>query len=285
MVSDAGGGGHGAAGDVGGPEPERRGGRLRRAGARIAGGARRLDSSPAAVALARRMRGLLPGDSDYGDPLSTAGPKGSDALARRLSEAAADRPGLLREMGLSGMQVWQALSEAQGRGRGDRELTILFTDLVEFSDWALAAGDDRALELLREVGRALEPPVKRHGGEVVKRLGDGMMAVFEEPQAAYDALCEACEGLRRIEADDYAPQIRAGLHRGRPRRLGGDYLGVDVNVAARVGEEAGRNELLVTDRVLEALDTGELNARKKRFFRVKGVPGDVQAYSLPLDPT
>ncbi len=33
-----------------------------------------------------------------------------------------------------------------------------------------------------------------------------------------------------------------------------------------------------------AVDTGELKPRKKRFFRVKGVPGDVEAYALPLRP-
>ena len=61
---------------------------------------------------------------------------------------------------------------------GDERLAIVFTDLVGFSDWALEAGDDISLELLRAVAEAIEPPVARTGGEVVKRLGDGMMAVF-----------------------------------------------------------------------------------------------------------
>ena len=65
---------------------------------------------------------------------------------RRLSAATAKRPGVLREAGMSALQVWQAVSEAQGRGRGDREIAIVFTDLVEFSEWALEAGDDRALD-------------------------------------------------------------------------------------------------------------------------------------------
>jgi hypothetical protein len=56
--------------------------------------------------------------------------------------------------------VWQAVSEAQGRGRGDEPLAILFTDLVGFSDWALHAGDDAALELLRTVGRTVDPVIK-----------------------------------------------------------------------------------------------------------------------------
>ena len=63
----------------------------------------------------------------------------------------------MREVGLSALQVWQALSEAQGRGRGDREVTILFTDLVDFSAWALEAGDTMAVDLLRQVAHVVEP--------------------------------------------------------------------------------------------------------------------------------
>src|SRR5436190_1065208 len=113
------------------------------------------------------------------------------------------RPGVLREAGLTALQVWQAASEAQGRGHGDERLAIVFTDLVEFSDFALEAGDEAALELLRDVGEAIEPPVDAHGGEVVKRLGDGMMAVFPEPTEALDAIAEARERLAKVSADGY----------------------------------------------------------------------------------
>ena len=98
---------------------------------------------------------------------------------------------------MGALQVWQALSEAQGRGHGDREVAILFTDLVDFSDWVLEAGDEQAVELVREVGKAVEGAVRAHGGRVVKRLGDGVMAVFDDPAAAVQAGCEAAARGRR----------------------------------------------------------------------------------------
>jgi adenylate cyclase len=204
-------------------------------------------------------------------------------VGRRISELTAERPGFLREAGLSALQVWQALSEAQGRGQGDAELAIVFTDLVGFSDWALEAGDEAALELLRDVGLAMEPSVTAHGGEVVKRLGDGMMAVFDDPAEALAAIVEMRERMDAVEAPGYEPCFRAGLHVGRPRRLGGDYLGVDVNIAARVAEEAGGDELLVSDRALEHLDGEALDVKRKRRFNikgVKGVPADMAAYRV-----
>jgi adenylate cyclase len=49
---------------------------------------------------------------------------------------------------------------------------------VDFSSRALEAGDAKALDLLRAVGRALEPPIEEHGGQIVKRLGDGLLRIF-----------------------------------------------------------------------------------------------------------
>ena len=258
------------------------GGRGRRARARLAAVARRLNDNPRLLMAAKYARERLPGDSRFGDPLSTTGSEQPQVVGRRLTALTERSPGVLREVGLSALPVWQAAAEAQGRGQGEREVAILFTDLVGFSDWALTAGDDAALELLRDVGEAMEPPVVENGGEVVKRLGDGMMAVFESPQAAHQAVLEACKRLSDVRAEGYQPEFRAGLHVGRPRRIGGDYLGVDVNIAARVAEQASGNELLVSDRALQLLDQETLDARKKRRFKVKGVPSDMTAYKVAL---
>ncbi|MET0824455.1 MAG: adenylate/guanylate cyclase domain-containing protein, partial [Solirubrobacterales bacterium] len=163
---------------------------------------------------------------------------------------------------------------------GDDRVAIVFTDLVGFSDWALEAGDDLSLELLREVSEAIEPPVVDHGGEVVKRLGDGMMAVFGDADAAADAVFEARARLETVEVGGYGPRMRAGMHVGSPRRLADDNLGVDVNIAARVAEGASGDEFLVSGEALEELDRDTVSSRKKLMFRAKGVPRDVAAYSL-----
>ncbi len=225
-------------------------------------------------------RKLLPGDSRYGDPLSTVGSEPRQIMARRLSDLAAERPSILKEVGLGALQVWEAVADVGGQKREGEPLAIAFTDLVGFSAWALEAGDDTALELLREVADAIEPPVARRGGEVVKRLGDGMMAVFTDPAAAVDAVLEARERLDDVDVDGYRPRMRAGIHVGTPRRLGDDYLGVDVNVAARVAEHASANELLISGQALEALEPDSVAAKKKLLFRAKGVPSDVTVYSI-----
>src|SRR5919107_1460015 len=170
---------------------------------RVLARAEKIDQAPALVQAARRARQMLPGDSDFGDPLSTAGSEQPQVVGRRLAEVTAQKPGLLRETGLSALQVWEAISEKQGRGRGKERLAIVFTDLAEFSDWALKAGDDAAVKLLREVDCAMEPAMREQTGRIVKRMGDGMMAVFSDPAEALEALLDARERMADVKANGY----------------------------------------------------------------------------------
>jgi adenylate cyclase len=266
--------------DADSTDPAEAQGRVKRMGSAMAEAAKQMDANPRLLTIVKLLRELLPGDSEFGDALSTGGKKQAQVVGRRLSAATAERPGLLREAGLGALQVWQAVAEAQGRGRGETDKAILFTDLVEFSEWTLEAGDDAAVQLLRDVSEAIEPPVEGNGGQVVKRLGDGMMAVFDDAGSALDAVVEARERLKEVEAEGYNPRIRAGIHVGRPRHIGGDYLGVDVNIAARVAEEAAGDEILVSDKACEALDDEKVSMRRKRRFKVKGVPRDLGAFTV-----
>jgi adenylate cyclase len=241
---------------------------------------RRGDKAPRLLVAARFARELLPGDSELGDPLSTAGDEPPHVLARTVAKAGRKEPSVTRELGLGALQVWQALSEAQGRGRGDEEVAILFVDLVGYSSWALTAGDEAAVELLRDFGRVTDRAITARGGRVVKRLGDGAMAVFADVPAAVQAALDACHGVAGLEVAGYDPALRAGLHVGRPRRLGGDYLGVDVNVAARVAEAAKGSEVLISDTAREHLPPDAFALRKLRRFKAKGAPGDLAVFSV-----
>jgi len=243
--------------------------------------AKKISSDPRLIGVARALRKALPGDSSFGDdPLSTAGEKGSQQLGRRLSEATAEKPSVLREAGLTALQVWDALGSGAGRIPVKADLTILFTDLVEFSNWSMKAGDAAAVELLRKVSQAIEPPVGENTGKVVKRLGDGMMAVFASSADALAAVTDAQDRLKEIEVAGYRPVLRAGMHVGRPERVGDDYFGVDVNIAARVAEAASGGEVLATDKALEDLESDSVKAKRKRMFRAKGVPTEIKVYSV-----
>ena len=239
---------------------------------KIGAAARRTDSRPGLVATARFIRRLLPGDTEVA---LVDGDRLPHHLSRLVSELRTERPSAARELGLGALQAWQALSEAQRRGRGTADVAILFTDLVGFSSWALAAGDTAALELLKQVGAAEERSVSDSSGIVVKRLGDGAMAVFSRAEQAVEAALDLQHRLTEIEVHGHTPELRAGVHLGRPRKIGGDYLGIDVNIASRVADAAGAGELLVSDTACETLDSSRFSLGPRRRLEAEGAPRDL----------
>ncbi len=242
-----------------------------------------VDSHSSLLSATRRLRRQLPGDDQFGDPLSTAGGQPVEVLGRTVSALQPDRKSVLAELGFAGLQVWQSLSEAAGRGRGTQEMAVMFTDLAGFSSWALQAGDEPALELLRRVGVCVEAAIGRHQGRVVKRLGDGVMATFLQAQQAADAALDAQDEVGEIEIEGYRPSMRAGVHWGSPRKLGGDYLGVDVNVAARVGDAAKPGQVLVSDALLARIDAAGLRTGRSKRLRADGAPRDLHVVRISRD--
>jgi class 3 adenylate cyclase len=113
-------------------------------------------------------------------------------------------------------------------------------------------------------GDVVEPAMRRHdeiiekaiasqSGEVVKKTGDGFMAVFANPKGAVSAAVESQRtlGAEAWEAAIAAFTVRIGIHTGSGQLVNGDYLG-STNKAARI-EAAGHG-----GQILVSAATGEL---------------------------
>lgn len=198
------------------------------------------------------------------------------------------------ELASAGRQAWEVISGWLGRDGDGAEVTLLFTELCGFSSWVLETGDERALELLREVATVVERCITARRGKVVKRLGHGHMAVFphaadgvEATLAMQGSLTDGDGGPGPDRHPEPQPRLRAGLHLGHPQRVDGDYLGADVNIAARIAEAARAGEVLVSGEVLEELGLQErerLRVRRRRAFRAKGAPPGQEVFCVtPLD--
>ena len=245
--------------------------------------------NPGVIAFVRRVRRALPGDPHFGDRLSATGSGGPETAARAAERLLGDGVAASRELSLAALQVWHAFRERVMGRPAHEEVTLVFTDLVGFSEWALRAGDDAMLRLLRWVAQVVEPPLIEAGGQVVKRMGDGIMAVFPDPVSAIAAVRTAREALKTVEVDGYTPTMRVGIHTGRPQRIGSDWLGVDVNIAARVMECVDKDGVLISGATLEWLtpeQLDELGVTAKRVHRsmfahrLLGVPADITMYHL-----
>jgi class 3 adenylate cyclase len=115
------------------------------------------------------------------------------------------------------------------------------------------------------------------------------MAVFRDPTVAVKAVLAAKSALRLVEVDGYTPRMRVGIHTGRPQRLAGDWLGVDVNIAARVMERAPKGGVMVSSLTLDLIPQKDLDAlgvvakraRRPVFAsKLTGIPPDLAIYRL-----
>jgi len=148
------------------------------------------------------------------------------------------------------MQAFRDLFSDQVLRPGDevsiRNIAFMFTDLVGSSNLFLRVGDAEAYRLVREHFAEAGEIVRRHQGNIVKTVGDGIHAAFLTPDDALRASIEMQLAMpafnRRFESLDCS--IRIGLHAGSSiavtlnDRL--DYYGEAVNLSARLeGQGAG----------------------------------------------
>jgi adenylate cyclase len=158
--------------------------------------------------------------------------------------------------------------------------TVVFTDLVGFTEYCALRGDDEAVRLLALQERLVRDALPA-SARIVKELGDGLLVWFEH---ACDALEAALALQRRFEEEsvdaDFPLWVRIGMHSGRQTRRGDDLVGHDVNVAARVVDVAGPGEVLLSEATLSQIDQPPPDVTYEELGPVmmKGIPAPVRLY-------
>ncbi len=186
---------------------------------------------------------------DAGAPVRNAPPL--EVVERLLERSIERKPSLMASMGLSAIQLLSANDDDEETGAAGTSspLTVAFTDLEGFTRFTERNGDDAASHLVADHHRTVGPIVRSRGGRVVKRIGDGLLITFPEPEAGVLACLE-------LVATPPAPlRLRAGLHVGDVVVTRDDVVGHVVNVAARVAESAKGGEVVVTGDVRAAAST------------------------------
>ncbi|QQS13485.1 MAG: adenylate/guanylate cyclase domain-containing protein [Rhodospirillales bacterium] len=187
------------------------------------------------------------------------------------------------------------------RGDGDRINAVLwFSDLRDFTGLNERASAGEVLELLNAYFEAVGGALKRHGGEILKFIGDGVMAIFPVDDAAFlpaatagavDAAREARATLDeinagRVEAGREAIRFGVGLHVGMVTfgnvgtedRLDFTVIGPAVNRCARL--ESMTKAL--GEPVLASADFQRYCPRPMRSIgphRLRGVPGRMELFA------
>ncbi|HSV01181.1 MAG TPA: adenylate/guanylate cyclase domain-containing protein [Roseiarcus sp.] len=227
----------------------------------------------------------------------------TDGDLRELGVPLGDRRRLLRaiaELGLPKSSATQGRraraaptrSLAQLNSAERRPITVMFCDLVGSTQLAAALDVEDWRNLIGAHLDEASKAVTRLGGHVVKRLGDGLMAVFGYPRAQENdaeravlaalAIQQALAELNTGNARSGAPQlaVRIGLE-GGPVVVDddGDVFGEAPNIAARVQAAAEPGTVLVTSTVQRQV-AGLFIVEDKGAYELKGALAPMNLYRI-----
>ena len=128
-----------------------------------------------------------------------------------------------------------------------RQVTVLFADVSDSTKLYESEGDKAAMEAIARCIDQLRQNVERSGGRVVKTIGDEVMAVFPTPDAAAYAASDmqySIDALPLVGATKLG--VRIGFHCGPVIQSDNDLFGDTVNLAARLVEQAGRSQIIIS---------------------------------------
>jgi class 3 adenylate cyclase len=168
----------------------------------------------------------------------------------------------------------------------DGTVTVLFTDVEDFTGLSERLGDIEASRRLQAHQALVRREVDLHGGVEVTCQGDGFMLAFD---GARRALRAAVAIQRAVTADGLDMRVRMGLHTGEAIREDEDLFGRTVIVAARIAATARGGEILVSSLLRQLSDgSGEFAFGPARVEALKGLPGVHELYPVawegPLVP-
>ncbi|KAM3099574.1 response regulator [Phormidesmis sp. 146-35] len=181
-----------------------------------------------------------------------------------------------------------------------RMITVLFSDIIGFTQLSNTLRSRRVAELLNEYLASMTRAVFDNGGTVDKFMGDAILAIFGAPEELTPneqvrrAIAAARQMYRSLdELNDRwqtqgisKVQFRCGIHQGTAvvGMFGGeeraDYtaVGPSVNIASRIQEAAEPDSILVSAAVADYLD--EEMITKVSPLQLKGVDETVLTFSI-----
>ncbi|MBW4659342.1 MAG: response regulator [Drouetiella hepatica Uher 2000/2452] len=188
-----------------------------------------------------------------------------------------------------------------------RMITILFSDIIGFTQLSNTLRSRRVAELLNEYLTEMTHAIFDNGGTVDKFMGDAILAIFGAPEEispneqvrrAIASARQMYKTLARLNEKWHAQgitqtvQFRCGIHQGTAvvGMFGGseraDYtaIGPSVNIAARIQEAAEPSSILVSAAVADYLELEEDAITKYSPLTLRGVDETVLTFSIHPDP-
>jgi class 3 adenylate cyclase len=194
-----------------------------------------------------------------------------EAAAPVLVPAAAPASGLIE----------QAKLDFKFRRENAQVLTVFFADMVDFTGTSERTLASNLFKLIAEFERITHPAIEQLHGRLIKKMGDGLLAVFKHPLNAAVAAVQIQKKIReynqfRTDAEKF--NVRIGLNTGLAIRTETDVFGDTVNVAARMQSSASPGDIRLTQATYEEIKE-YVRCTHLGDLQLKGKAEPVTAYS------
>jgi class 3 adenylate cyclase len=174
----------------------------------------------------------------------------------------------------------QAKLEFKFRRENTQRLTVFFIDMAGYTEKSSAVDMSSLLKLIKAFEDIVISTINANRGTIVKKMGDGILAVFRHPLNATVAALTVQKKIReysslRVEQEKF--QARVGLNTGPVIRKDNDIFGEVVNVASRMQSSATPGDVLLTDKTYEEI-RDYVRCTELGRIEVKGIKEGVIAY-------
>ncbi len=164
-----------------------------------------------------------------------------------------------------------------------RILTIMFTDLSDFTQKTAEMSREQIQEFLSSHDRVVRPILLARRGKIIKTLGDSFLAVFDSPTDAVLAgiqIQQAVEEYDRLVKPVQKMEIRVSINVGEVTEMDNDIFGDAVNVASRLLSIAEKNCVYFTEAVYLVMNKTEVPTTEIGYRQFKGVPEKIKVYRV-----
>jgi len=219
------------------------------------------------------------------------GQEGNVAAPQKLQGSSACGPMVPRkERPEGGTVITKLLELAQADARYLDELeslreliVVMFTDIQVSTDYFQQRGDAAGLLMMHSNARTIRQVVEKHGGRVIKTIGDGLMATFIRPIASVNAAIEIQKLLgevNELRAEHERVAVRVGIHLGTGIVKSDDVFGDVVNIASRVEAQGAPGQIVISQALFEQLRGSHFNIKELGRFHLKGLNCEHYLYQV-----
>lgn len=162
------------------------------------------------------------------------------------------------------------------RGQERKLAAIMFSDIVGFT--SLMGEDEAATLQIIETNEEIHfTALANHGGRLLKKLGDGMLASFGTASGAV----ECARDIQQAVSNDGRFEVRVGIHLGEIIEANGDVHGDGVNIASRIQGVVEAGQIGLSKVVYDNIKNKDgLSATSLGEHNLKNVGSPMALYSL-----